>query len=85
VNVGVGLALGVLMDTFLVRTLLVPAAVVLIGRWNWWPSALGRARPEASAAVPPDAGPGTVFTAVELLLKLPTVVRGPRGPGGSPS
>jgi RND superfamily putative drug exporter len=36
----VGLALGVLMDTFLVRTLLVPSAVVLIGRWNWWPSRL---------------------------------------------
>jgi RND superfamily putative drug exporter len=37
VDVGVGLALGVLMDTFLVRTLLVPSAVVLLGRWNWWP------------------------------------------------
>ncbi|MGH3180745.1 MAG: MMPL family transporter, partial [Streptosporangiaceae bacterium] len=44
-DVGVGLALGVLMDTFLVRTLLVPSAVVLIGRWNWWPSALCRALP----------------------------------------
>jgi RND superfamily putative drug exporter len=42
VDVGVGLALGVLMDTFLVRTLLVPSAVVLLGRWNWWPSKLGR-------------------------------------------
>jgi len=71
VNVGVGLALGVLMDTFLVRTLLVPSAVVLIGRWNWWPSALSRARPAATPAAPPDSGPGAVFTTVELLLKLP--------------
>jgi RND superfamily putative drug exporter len=35
------LALGILMDAFLVRTLLVPSAVALLGRWNWWPSAYG--------------------------------------------
>jgi putative drug exporter of the RND superfamily len=39
-DVGTGLALGILMDTFLVRTLLVPSTVVLLGRWNWWPSQL---------------------------------------------
>jgi len=46
VDVGVGLALGILMDTFIVRTILVPCTVVLLGRWNWWPSKLGRVSPE---------------------------------------
>jgi putative drug exporter of the RND superfamily len=38
-QIATGLALGVLLDTFVVRTLLVPSTVVLLGRWNWWPSA----------------------------------------------
>ena len=36
-QIGTGLALGILLDTFLVRTLLVPSTVVLFGAWNWWP------------------------------------------------
>lgn len=40
-DIGTGLALGILMDTFLVRTLLVPSMVVLLGRWNWWPTKHG--------------------------------------------
>jgi RND superfamily putative drug exporter len=40
--IGLGLAAGILMDTFLVRTLLVPATVILLGRRNWWPSAMAR-------------------------------------------
>ncbi len=43
-DVGFGLAIGVLMDTFLVRTLLVPATVALLGRANWWPARLGDPR-----------------------------------------
>jgi RND superfamily putative drug exporter len=41
-QIGYGIAAGVLMDTFLIRTLLVPAFATLLGRWNWWPSALHR-------------------------------------------
>ncbi len=40
VDVGIGLAVGVIMDTFVVRTVLVPCTAVLLGRWNWWPSKL---------------------------------------------
>ena len=36
-QIRVGLSLGILLDTFLVRTVLLPATVVLLGRWNWWP------------------------------------------------
>ena len=53
--IGLGLALGVLLDTFGVRTLLVPSIVVLLGRWNWWPSRLGKtssAAHDEPAAVP---------------------------------
>ena len=36
-------AFGVLLDTFLVRSLLVPALAYDIGRAIWWPSKLSRA------------------------------------------
>ncbi len=42
-QIGYGVAAGVLMDTFLLRSLLVPSLVVLLGRFNWWPSHLARA------------------------------------------
>ncbi|MGC5616936.1 MMPL family transporter [Georgenia sp. Z1491] len=35
-QVGLGLALTVLLDATLVRLLLVPATMTLLGRWNWW-------------------------------------------------
>ena len=49
VDVGIGLAVGVIMDTFVVRTVLVPCTVVLLGRWNWWPSNINVDSPEVDA------------------------------------
>lgn len=36
---GVGLAMAVLVDATLIRVVLVPALMRLMGRWNWWPGA----------------------------------------------
>ena len=35
-ELGVGTALAVLIDAFLVRALLVPSLMAVLGRWNWW-------------------------------------------------
>ena len=35
-QIGVATATGVLIDAFVVRTLLVPSLMTLLGRWNWW-------------------------------------------------
>jgi RND superfamily putative drug exporter len=40
-QIGFGVAFGILLDTFFVRTLLVPSIVALLGKWNWWPSKYG--------------------------------------------
>lgn len=37
-QLGFAVSLGVLLDTFVVRSLAVPSVVLLLGRWNWWPS-----------------------------------------------
>lgn len=41
-QIGAPIAIGVLVDTFLVRALLVPSLAALSGRWSWWPSGLFR-------------------------------------------
>jgi RND superfamily putative drug exporter len=43
-QLGVGLAFAVLIDATLIRGVLVPASMQLLGRWNWWFPTVGRAR-----------------------------------------
>ena len=47
-------AFGVLLDTFIVRSLLVPAATYDIGRAIWWPSKLWRRDGAGGTTVPSD-------------------------------
>ena len=48
-ELGVGCAVAIALDATLVRLILVPAAMKLLGEWNWWmPSWLDRALPDLS-------------------------------------
>ena len=53
-QLGLGLAAGVLIDATLVRMVLLPALVTLVGRWNWWlPPGIARlARVQPSTLAP---------------------------------
>jgi uncharacterized membrane protein YdfJ with MMPL/SSD domain len=58
---GIGNALAVLIDASIIRALLVPALMELLGKWNWWaPRPLRRVyeRFGLSESAPPTAAPG---------------------------
>jgi RND superfamily putative drug exporter len=47
-EIGVGLAVAIALDATLVRLVLVPAVMELMGKWNWWlPAPLARVLPRA--------------------------------------
>jgi RND superfamily putative drug exporter len=60
-ELGLGTALAVLIDAFVIRALLVPSLMELLGEWNWWAPAplrrlharfsAGRARGQAQPAI----------------------------------
>ena len=50
VEAGFILGMGILIDTFVVRTITVPALAAMIGQKNWWPSHLGKNTAQVYAA-----------------------------------
>ena len=47
-EIGIGLAFGVFIDATIVRGLLLPSVMVLLGRWNWWAPKFIRNKNETS-------------------------------------
>jgi RND superfamily putative drug exporter len=60
-EVGIGFASAVLLDAFVIRTVLVPALMHLFGRANWWlPSWLDRILPHLNVEPAPITGSAQV-------------------------
>jgi RND superfamily putative drug exporter len=55
-EIGIAVALGVLLDTIVVRSVLVTALNLDIGRHLWWPSKLAQKHDPATPEAQPDAG-----------------------------
>jgi putative drug exporter of the RND superfamily len=69
-QVGTTVGLGLMLDTLIVRALVVPGLAGMLGRWFWWPFPLRHSRtglaphPARRTEMTPNTGPGD--TGVEL-------------------
>ena len=76
-QIGVATAAGVLIDAFIVRALLVPSLMALLGRWNWWsPRPLARLHARIGFSEEVRQPKGTV--PLYLLARAPRRAEAPR-------
>ena len=70
-QLGLGLALAVVVDATVVRSLLVPATMKLMGRWNWWaPAPLRRLHARFGLREEPGVDPAAVRVARSYRARL---------------
>jgi putative drug exporter of the RND superfamily len=50
-QIGIGIALAIFIDATIIRMLLVPALMKLLGDWNWWMPFAKKHKPEIKKAV----------------------------------
>jgi RND superfamily putative drug exporter len=53
-QIGTTIGLGLLFDTLIVRSFMMPSIAALLGRWFWWPQ---RVRPRPASALLEPLGP----------------------------
>ena len=76
-TIGLGLAVAVLFDAFVVRMALVPAVLALLGDAAWWlPRRLGKALPPTLIAQAPAAHGKSDAEIADRLVVSPLTVRG---------
>ena len=81
VQMGFIIGVGLLLDTFVVRTVTVPAMAVLVGKANWWPSKppskprVATRRPSKRVALPADVV--VVTHASGSFIEEPSTLPGP--------
>jgi uncharacterized membrane protein YdfJ with MMPL/SSD domain len=62
-EIGVGMSVAIALDATLVRLILVPATMEIMGRWNWWlPRRMDRVLPHAGF----ESGSGRGEPALDL-------------------
>ncbi|SDD75793.1 MMPL family transporter [Streptomyces prasinopilosus] len=53
-QLGVGLAAAILLDAVVIRVFVLPALMIALGRWNWWPTGPAAGRRDRPAVGPDD-------------------------------
>jgi putative drug exporter of the RND superfamily len=78
-QVGTTIGLGLLLDTFIIRSLVTPSIATMLGRWFWWPMTVPKRasrKPQMAKDAPtaPEPVAATVPADHEATIPIPTPI-----------